>query len=269
LQTEVLRALGKHWDRPAQGGTATCAQMARAWLRAERARDLIVLRAHQVTGPALSWLLTLPSQEGLRVWLVSPRALPAVAEADDVAVCTASVAELDQIGDLHDRLGCRCEDLNIVAPLIPSVVSAKAGLSVDIAARLRRLYDIEAAALATAAVLLDRPDPDVLAAARVQVAPGAHAISTAAGTMYPVPEYAHALLRGWAGRSLLPQEWACDVAATYLTLRLEEAQRHSGVELLAPDLPLLPPVAWHERYDPGAEQLAWLTRSQALCARNP
>jgi hypothetical protein len=28
--------------------------------------------------------------------------------------------------------------------------------------------------------------------------------------MYPVPEYAHALLRGWAGRCLLPEEWACD-----------------------------------------------------------
>lgn len=269
LQTEVLGALGKHWDRPAQGGTATCAQMAQAWLRAERARDLIVLRAHQVTGPALDWLLTLPGEEGLRVWLVSPRALPAVAEADDVAMTSATPAELDQIGGSHDRLGCRCEDLNAGAPLVPPVASARAGLSGDIAARLRRLYDIEAAALATAAVLLGRPDPDVLAAARVQVARGVDAITTAGGTTYPVPEYAHALLRGCAGRSLLPEEWACDVAATYLTLRLEQAQRHSGVELIDPDLPLLPQVAWHERRDPGAEQLAWLTRSQALCRRNP
>jgi hypothetical protein len=47
-------------------------------------------------------------------------------------------------------------------------------------------------------------------------------------------------LRGWAGRDLLPKEWACDVAATYLTLRLEAAQRHTGVALIAPALPLLP-----------------------------
>ena len=35
-------------------------------------------------------------------------------------------------------------------------------------------------------------------------------------------------MRGWASRCLLPDEWACDVAATYLTLRLEEAERHWG-----------------------------------------
>jgi hypothetical protein len=143
-----------------------------------------------------------------------------------------------------------------------------AGLTVDIAQRLRRLYDIEAAALATAAVLLGRPDPDELATAQVQVAPGAHTLTTADGMTHPVPEYAHALLRGWAGRYLLSEEWACDVAATYLTLRLEEAERHSGVELIDPDLPLLPPVAWHKRRDPGAEQLAWRTRSQWLCRRS-
>lgn len=265
LQTEVLAALGKHWDRSAQGGTATVAQMAQAWLRAERAQDLIVLRAHQVTGPALSWLLTLPSQEGLRVWLISPQPLPAVAEVDGVAATSMTPAEWDPGGDSHDRLVCRCEDLNQSAPTEPPQASATAGLTVDIARRLRRLYDIEAAALAVATVLLGRPDPDVLAAARVHVAADAQTISTADGTTYPVPEYAAALLRGWAGRCLLPEEWACDVAATYLTLRLEEAERHSGVRLLDPTLPLLPPVAWHERRDPGAEQLAWPTRSQALC----
>ncbi len=31
FQTEVLAALGKHWDRPAQGEGATVAQVTRAW----------------------------------------------------------------------------------------------------------------------------------------------------------------------------------------------------------------------------------------------
>ena len=156
FQDEALGALGKHWYWAAEGGDATCAQLARAWLRAERARDLIVLRAHQITGPALQWLLALPAQEGLRVWLISPQPLPQAAEAENVAVTSTIPAELDQSVDSHDRLACRCEDLNILAPLIPPVVSATAGLTVDIAQWLRRLYDIEAAALATAAVLLGR-----------------------------------------------------------------------------------------------------------------
>src|SRR5882757_880402 len=63
-----------------------------------------------------------------------------------------------------------------------------------------------------------------------------------------------------AGRSLLPRDWACDVAATYVTLRLEAVERHTGVRLVDPALPLLPRVAWHERSDPGAELLSWLTR---------
>jgi hypothetical protein len=69
-------AVVQHWDRAAQGGDATVAQLAQVWLRAERAWDLVVLHAHQITGPALSWLLGLPSQEGLRVWLISPQPLP-------------------------------------------------------------------------------------------------------------------------------------------------------------------------------------------------
>lgn len=81
-----------------------------------------------------------------------------------------------------------------------------------------------------------------------------------------VPECARALLCGWAGRHLLPKpkQWAVDVGATYLTLRLEAADRHTGVRLLAPDLPRLPRVAWHERHDSGASLLAWLTRSSWL-----
>jgi hypothetical protein len=48
---------------------------------------------------------------------------------------------------------------------------------------------------------------------------------------------------------LLPQEWACDVAATYLALRLKAAQRYTGMRLIDPALPRLVPVAWHERGD--------------------
>jgi hypothetical protein len=109
-----------------------------------------------------------------------------------------------------------------------------------------------AAALATAAVLLGRPASYVLATARIHVAGDGRTVSTARGTTLAVPEYAEALVRGWAGRSLLPREWACDVPTTYLTLRLEAAQRHTGVRLIDPELPRLPPVAWHERSDPGA-----------------
>jgi hypothetical protein len=97
------------------------------------------------------------------------------------------------------------------------------------ARRLRRLYDPEAAALAAVTVLLGRPAPEVVAAARVQVAVDACTVATAQGTILAVPEYARALVRGWAGRCVLPQEWACDVAATYLTLRLEAAEHHTGV----------------------------------------
>lgn len=82
--------------------------------------------------------------------------------------------------------------------------------------------------------------------------PDVRSVVTASGRTVAVPEYAEALLRGWAGRWLLPPDWACDVAATYLTLRLEAAERHIGLRLLDPGLPQLPAVAWHERNDPGA-----------------
>jgi hypothetical protein len=42
---------------------------------------------------------------------------------------------------------------------------------------------------------------------------------------------AHALLHGWAGRYLLLEEWACDVAATYLTLRLA-SMFHAGHKMI-------------------------------------
>jgi hypothetical protein len=115
-------------------------------------------------------------------------------------------------------------------------------------------------------VVLGRPAPDVLAAARIRVAPDVRTVATEWGTTVAVPEYARALLRGWAGRGVLPREWAGDVAATYLTLRLEAAERRTGVRLLEPALPRLPAVAWHERGDPGAAELSWLTRSHGLCS---
>ena len=37
-------------------------------------------------------------------------------------------------------------------------------------------------------------------------------------------------------------EWVCDVAATYLGLRLAAAERHTGVGLIHPALVLLPVV---------------------------
>jgi hypothetical protein len=263
FQSEVLGALGKHWDRAAQGGNATTGQLVRAWLRAERARDLIVLRAHQVSGPALSWLLSLPVREYLRVWLISPQPLTTVADIADVKVTSASPTQAWPDPDLvaHDEAHCRCEDLNHLAPTSATAMIATIGVTVDIARRLRLLYDLEAAALATASVLLGCPDPDTLAAARIQVAEDARSVATTQGAVVAVPEHAHALVRGWAGQSLLPREWAHDVAATYLTLRLEAAERHIGVRLIDPDLPQLPRVAWHERRDPGASTLAWLTRS--------
>jgi hypothetical protein len=48
-----------------------------------------------------------------------------------------------------------------------------------------------------------------------------------------------------------PEKWACGVAGSYLTLRLERAARQNGVELIDPARPLLPPMGWHERRDPG------------------
>jgi hypothetical protein len=129
-------------------------------------------------------------------------------------------------------LGCECEDLNNLVPDSEPGESETAGTDRGHGPALRRLYDIEAAALATAAVLLGGPAPDVMATARVSVASDVRTMITAWGATVAVPEYAQALVRGWAGRPLLPTEWASDVAATYLTLRLEAAQWHTGVRLI-------------------------------------
>jgi hypothetical protein len=282
MQTEVLTALGKHWDRPVQGGDATVAQLAQAWLRAERARDLVVLRAHHRAGPALDWLLSLPAQEGLRLWLISPRPLPWTDTATHVTVTRADQVATSPILGGGQSEGCRCEDLNqhadlatpdaavatdpavATGPALAAHPAAATDLSVATAKRLRRLYGLEAAALATATVLLGRPTPDTVAAAGVRVANDGRSLATVHTTEVAIPEHARALVRGWAGRHLPPPHWAHDVAATYLTLRLEMAERHSAVRLLDPALPPLRPIVWHERYGPGAAELSALTRSRAL-----
>ncbi|MBA2322583.1 MAG: hypothetical protein H0V92_00670 [Pseudonocardiales bacterium] len=90
--------------------------MAQAWLRAERARELVVLRAHHLAGTAWSWLVDLPVQEGLRVWLISPRPLPLVAELEGVVVTYASpTGRSPGVGPDHP-VGCGCDDLNLLAP---------------------------------------------------------------------------------------------------------------------------------------------------------
>ncbi|HZG91950.1 MAG TPA: hypothetical protein VEZ42_17185 [Pseudonocardia sp.] len=276
------------------------AQLVQVWLRAEQARDLVVLRAHHITGPALRWLVSLAGQEGLRVWLISPLPLPQIVDVvADLAANPARPATISGAGvgndeDTHDDTvdavidvavssaaalgkgpaggrGCTgegCEDLNLPAagaadaandgiedvragnPCAVLDAAVDTSLSVATARRLRRLYDIEAAALAATAVLQGRPDPETFAAATPRVAPDAATMVTAQWVVRAVPEHARALLRGWAGRRLVPREWALDVATAYLTLRLEVAQRDSGIALLDPALPLLPPVAWHNRYAP-------------------
>jgi hypothetical protein len=128
--------------------------------------------------------------EYLRVWLISPRPLTTVADVAGVRVTSATGTWPDGGLVAHDEADCECEDLNRFARASVTGMSAPAGLTVDIARRLRRLYDIEAAALATAAVLLDCPDPDTLAGARIRVAEDSGSVATAQGTMLAVPEYA-------------------------------------------------------------------------------
>ena len=299
FQHEVLCALGKDWDRLAQGGDATLELLSRAWLRAERARDLIVLRAQHLAGPALEWTLGLAASEGLRLWLISPRPLPGLRAPAGIEQHRLDARDITGSLLATHRVDCDCEDLNDRAPTAVEVAPVAAGrsgtrrdpaasaasaadspagvaamsatmsaaMSAAAARRLRLLYDLEGAALAAASLLLGRPTPEVLAVLNAYVDPSARTMATTTGRCVAIPEYARALLRGWAGHWLVPHYWAPDVAEPYWTLRLEEAQRHSQVEVLHPDTPaLLPPTPWHERYDPGAQELAELTCSARACS---
>ncbi|HEX4393519.1 MAG TPA: hypothetical protein VH084_18530 [Mycobacterium sp.] len=60
---------------------------------------------------------------------------------------------------------------------------------------------------------------------------------------------------------MLPAEWASDVAATYLTLRLEAAQRHTGVRLIDPAFRGWCRLPGTSAATPGADRLSWLTLS--------
>jgi hypothetical protein len=67
------------------------------------------------------------------------------------------------------------------------------------AGRPRRLYDVEAAVLATAAVLAGRAGPGRVAAARVHMAGDARSVATARGSTLAVPEYELARQGGGLG----------------------------------------------------------------------
>lgn len=260
LRTELLTALGKHHEQRLQQGMASTAALVNTWLRIERIRELIVLRAHQITGSALTWLLDVP-QDGPRLWLITPRPLPAIAEHAQVPVAHLDAAEFAQQLPAHPR-DCGCEDLNCRAvadcPIAPTV------LTPDVTRRLRRLCDPDNAVVAAITMLLDRPTPDELAAWRVHIAADAASITTAQDQRVAVPERAQTLLHVRAGAPLVPHEWSHEVTATYLTLRMEDAQRYLGFGLLDPDHPMLPTVAWHQHHEPGADVLAAMTRSSHL-----
>lgn len=258
LRTELLAALGKHHDQRLQQGMASTAALVGTWLRIERVRDLIVLRAHQIAGSALTWLLNVP-QDGPRLWLITPQPLPAIAERARVPVTLLDATGFAQQLPAHPR-DCGCDDLNCRAPADGPI--APTGLTPDVTRRLRQLCDPDNATVAAITMLLDRPTPDELAAWCVRVASDAASItSTAHEQRIAVPERAQALLRARAGAPLVPHKWSHEIAATYLTLRMEDAQRYLGFSLLDPDHPMLPTVAWREHHEPGADVLAAMTRS--------
>lgn len=128
FQHELLCALGKDWDRLAQGGDATLELLARAWLRAERARDLIVLRAQHPAGPALEWVLSLAAGEGLRVWLISPRPLPGLRGPAGAEPREIQARDLTRLLLPAHLDGCGCEDLNDRAPSAAATPAAAAAL---------------------------------------------------------------------------------------------------------------------------------------------
>jgi hypothetical protein len=159
---------------------------------------------------------------------------------------------------------CGCDDLNL-PPDDWFKPGLRDGMTVAAARRIRRLVDPETAAIAASSVLLQAPNPADLAG--IHIDGEATTIRTSSRQSVAVPEHAQGLLRNRANRPLVPREWATDVAATYLTLRLEDAERHINMPLLDPARLLPPLIAWHERPDPGAQTLAHLTRSAWVAAR--
>jgi hypothetical protein len=257
LGIDVLCALGKHWDRVGQGCDISIGPLVQVWLRAEQIRDLIVLRAHQVTGNARAWLLDLAGRERIRLWLCAPDPL------SDLDPAVPRVAPGAFLAVLRPHRRCHCDDLNRPAP--PSSANAAPPRLTSATGRLlRRLHDPEATALAAVMLVLGRPDPVALAIAQIWVARDARYVTTADGRTVQVPEHARGLLRYRGGWPLLPPSWAPDVAATYLLVRLEAAGRHVGLALVDPNRPPDPREAWQLRTDPGAALLQWLVQGDGL-----
>jgi hypothetical protein len=93
-------ALGKHWNRASERGDATGAQLVSAWLCAEQAKELTVLRAHQVHGAGIRWLLGLAATENLFLRLVSREPLAELPSDDPgVAVEAEVLAQPTAAGD--------------------------------------------------------------------------------------------------------------------------------------------------------------------------
>jgi hypothetical protein len=180
--------------------------------------------------------------------------------------CTCLYRGWRRVG-LAERFLFATDQVTDLPDFVEVLLTAVVAMSPAAARRLRLMYEVQGAALAAASLLLGRPHPEVLGVANAYVDRSVRTLATTVGECVAIPEYARSLLRGCAGQWLVPPDWAHDIAATYWTLRLDEAQRCSGVEVLHPDTPvLLPPMPWHERYDPGAQELAQLTRSGVVCS---
>ena len=96
--------------------------------------------------------MSLPAQEGLRVWLISPQPLPGVPA---VAVAPEET-DLAVVSDHQPRY--RCEDLSAHLALDTVEESDTVGLTVATARRPRRLCDLDAAALGQPTTHPESPD---------------------------------------------------------------------------------------------------------------
>lgn len=71
LTRDLLEALGKHRDARARARrVGDGADLVRTWMRAERVRHLVVLRAHRLRPPLLAALAELATAAAVTVWLV-------------------------------------------------------------------------------------------------------------------------------------------------------------------------------------------------------